>query len=230
MMKAGLGRPRTDVLRTDAVYEFGRIINFEYFRRMHCARFYGVNNIPAHGPFIFAPNHASYYDPPLVACGIPFRMRFMAWDALFSVPVLKRILISYGAYPVKLKSADKKAIVQTLKILRNGEAVMIFPEGGREKTGELEGFEQGAARMALQTGAMVIPVSVTGVFRAWPVTNMLPRLFVPLQVKYHPPIDSKLIQADDLKERMDILNEMVARPIRRRLKAYDRLRARHRKA
>lgn len=220
-------RPRSDVLHTDLNYEWARWINLEYFWFFHCVRYRAQRNIPEHGPVIFAPNHVSYYDPTLIGAGIPYRLRFMAWEALFRVPVVKQILIKYGGYPVKAQSADKRAIEQTLKILRNGEAVMIFPEGGRSKDGTLMPFEQGVARMALQTGATIVPVTVTNVFESWPPHRAFPRLFVPFTIKYHPAIPvSPVTDRSELRARIEQLNEDIARPIRRRLGAWQRLKAR----
>jgi len=217
-------RPRGDVLHSDLNYEWARWVNLEYFWLFHCTRYRAQRNIPEQGPVIFAPNHVSYYDPTLVGAGIPYRLRFMAWDALFKVPIVRQILLTYGGYPVKPQSADKGAIEQTLKILRNGEAVMIFPEGGRSEDGQLQAFENGIARLALQTGATVVPVTVTNVFESWPLTRAFPRLFVPFTIKYHPPIRvAPLASRAELRARMEELNAAMAKPIRMRLAAWDRL-------
>jgi 1-acyl-sn-glycerol-3-phosphate acyltransferase len=173
---------------------------------------------------IIAPNHVSYYDPPIIAAGIRWRVRFMAWDALFKVPLLRKIMIGYGAYPIKLKSADKSAIAQTLKILRNGEAVMIFAEGARSPDGNLLPFQQGPARLADQTGAAIVPVTILGAFESWPMGRALPRLFVPINIKYHPAVfPADLPPELSPKERANELNARVAAPIARRLRAWQKL-------
>ncbi len=213
-------------LRTDFKYELARLILIAWFRPFHGVRFRAVDNVPDIGPMILAPNHVSYYDPPLIAAGIPHRVRFMAWDALFRVPVLRSILLGYGAYPVKLKSADKGAVVQTLKILRNEEVVMIFPEGTRGDTGELLPFEQGPARLAIQTGAAIVPVTILGAFEAWPLTQILPRLFRPINIKYHAPVFPKDLPEDlEMKNKVLEMNRRVRAPIELRLKAWRKLRA-----
>ena len=216
-------------LQTDWKYEGGRVINRTWFGLFHCLKYRAQNNIPDTGPMIIAPNHVSYYDPPVIAAGIRHRVRFMAWEALFKVPILRAIMIDYGAYPIKLKSADKAAIVQTLKILRNGEAVMIFAEGGRSRDGHLLPFEQGPARLADQTGAAIVPVTILGAFESWPMGQSLPRLFKPINIKYHPAVyPSDLPEGLTPKERADELNRRVAAPINRRLKAWDKLKKKKR--
>lgn len=211
-------------LKTDLKYEFARVINLTWFRLFHCVRFRAVGNVPAQGPMIIAPNHISYYDPPVIAAGIPHRVRFMAWDALFKLPVLRGILLGWGAYPVKLKSADKAAVMQTLKILRNGEAVMIFPEGFRSPTLDLMPFEQGPARLADQTGAAIVPVTILGAYEAWPMANALPRPFRPINIKYHAPVYPSDLPADlDPKQRAIEMNRRVAAPIERRIRAWKKL-------
>jgi 1-acyl-sn-glycerol-3-phosphate acyltransferase len=154
-------------------------------------------------------------------------MRFMAMEPLFGAPILGRLIANYGAFPVKLKSADKGAIAMTLRVLRNNEAVLIFPEGGRTEDGKLVPFEQGAARIALQTGATIVPVTITGVFDAWPKQRLLPRWFRPVTVKYHAPVTVAPVRdRDSLRPAIERLNEEIARPIARRLAARERLRNR----
>jgi len=215
--------PEFKPLSTDFKYEFARAINLAWFKLFHGIRYRAKGNIPRVGPVIVTPNHVSFYDPTGVAAGIPYRVRFMAWDALFRVPVLKQILYGWGAYPVKLKSADKGAIVETLRILRHGEAVIIFPEGIRHDSPHLSPFEQGPARLAIQTGASLMPVTVLGAYEAWPCTRVLPRLFMPLNVKFHKPVSPHDLPANlDMKEKVAELNRRVAVQIDRRLRAWKR--------
>lgn len=215
-----------DPMKTDLKYEFGRLLNLSWFKPFHCIRFRAVNNLPRKGPMIIAPNHVSYYDPPIIAAGMPFKVRFMAWDALFSVPILRGIMISYGAYPVKLKTADKTAVAQTIRILRNGEAVMIFPEGVRSPDGQLTRFEQGPARLAIQTNAALVPVTILGAYESWPASNALPRLFKPINIKYHAPIYPDDFPADmNSKDKAEAMNQKMAKVISRRLRAWRKLRS-----
>jgi 1-acyl-sn-glycerol-3-phosphate acyltransferase len=152
-------------------------------------------------------------------------MRYMAWDALFGVPLLGSFIRSLGAFPVKLKTADKSAIERTLKVLRSRATVTIFPEGGRSFTGDLMPFEVGAFRLAVQTGATIVPVSILGMFEAWAPIETLPTLFRPVIVKYHHPIVVPAnIPRTEVKTTVDNLSNEVRRVIIRRQQAFERLR------
>jgi 1-acyl-sn-glycerol-3-phosphate acyltransferase len=222
----GLARPKNDVLRTNILWEITRLVFVAYYTVFHFLRYRGQHNLPMHGPAIIAPNHVSYYDATVIPAGIPYRMRFMAMEPLFRVPILGWFISLYGAFPVKLKSPDKSAISETLKVLKNNEVVLIFPEGGRSPDGKLCPFEQGAARLALATGACVVPVSIVGAYEAWPRHHLLPRWFRPIVVTYHRPIAvQRLEDRAEIKKHIDALNAQIAQPIRRRLEAWDRLKA-----
>lgn len=206
-------------------YEVVRWIMTSYFRFFHCIRIRGRQNVPLEGPLIIAPNHLSYYDPPLVGIGIPRQLRFMAWDALFRVPVLGWAMRKLGAFPVDTRQADTAAYKQSLLLLRHGNCVVIFPEGKRGLGQTLEPFETGVARLALRSGATIVPVSLTGVAESWPRWNKIPRWFRPMQVKFHPPIPAPVgdFRGEDLRLALEELNEKIRQPIARRYEAHRRL-------
>ena len=219
-----LKRGKSDPLRSNLTWEFYRDLWLLYLRVMHGIGYRCRNNIPVRGPLIIAPNHVSYYDPPAVGCGVPQRIRTMAWDALFRIPVFSSAIRSLGAFPVKLKSAHKSAIQESLKVLRNNECLMMFPEGARSPDGTLQPFQPGMTRLALQTGATVLPVTITGGHKAWPRTCRLPRPGHRILIKYHTPIQVAAVRdRSTLPERMAELNAAVEKPILRRLAAYERL-------
>lgn len=226
----GLARPRGDILRTNILWELTRIVFIIYFRVFHCLRYRRCENLPGQGPAIIAPNHVSYYDACVIPAGIPYRMRFMAMEPLFRIPILGWWISLYGAFPVKQEAPDKSAVVETLKVLKNNEVVLIFPEGGRSATGKLCPFEPGVARLALATGATIVPVSIVGAYEAWPRQNLLPRWFRPIIVTYHAPITvERLEDRSKIKECIDEINARIAAPIQRRLDAWERLKSMRRK-
>jgi 1-acyl-sn-glycerol-3-phosphate acyltransferase len=152
----------------------------------------GIENIPE-GGFVLAANHTSNFDPwPL---GLPLfpqrQLRFMAKSELFN-PVLKPILVGGGAFPVRRGQADLEAIDRAVDLVRDGEVVVMFPEGTRRKKGLRKKHEArahtGAARIALAAGSALVPAAIKG-------TDRLTRLG-PLRVAYGPSIP-----LDDLRDR-----------------------------
>jgi len=155
-------------------------------------RAHGIENLPD-GGFVLAANHTSNFDPwPL---GIPLfphrQLRFMAKSELFN-PILKPILVGGGAFPVRRGQADLEAIGRAVELVRDGEVVVMFPEGTRRKKGLRKKHEArahtGAARIALAAGVPLVPAAIKG-------TDRLSRL-APLRVAYGRPIP-----LDDLRGR-----------------------------
>ena len=148
-------------------------------------RFVGTENIPRDGPLIIAPNHVTFADPPLVSIPIRRRIHYMAWDALFRVPVLSPLIRMLRAFPVDIESADSRATREAIRLLDAGAAVMIFPEAGRSPDGRLGRFKLGAFRLACSRGIPVLPVTIVGGHEAWPPGRALPRPGR-LTIVYHP--------------------------------------------
>src|SRR4051794_39747848 len=117
------------------------------FRLLFTLEYLGEENVPEEGPVVIAGNHPSYLDPPLI--GLPLRRRvyFMAWDKLFTVPVLGQLMRQVGAFPVRLGTRDPNAYAAALAILESGKALGIFPEAGRSKEGPMNPLKTGAARL-----------------------------------------------------------------------------------
>ncbi|MBI4242038.1 MAG: 1-acyl-sn-glycerol-3-phosphate acyltransferase [Candidatus Rokubacteria bacterium] len=150
-------------------------------------RFEGVAHIPLEGPLIIAPNHVSYADPPLVSIPVRRPVYYMAWRRLFEVPGLGWLIRRLRAFPVEVDMADRRATRETVRLLQAGEAVMIFPEGGRSPDGRLQPFRPGAFRLAASLGVPVLPVTIVGGHEAWPPHRLLPRPGR-ITIIYHPPI------------------------------------------
>jgi 1-acyl-sn-glycerol-3-phosphate acyltransferase len=160
-----------------------------YFTLFHDAKFTGLENIPPEGPALFAANHESYYDPPLVAAGQNYPMKFLAWDALFEGPKwFAEFIRDGGAYPIDPHGEDPGGFKTCLKLLKEGERVLIFPEGGRGRNGELMPLKEGVARLAMRSGAAILPVRISGAGEAWGRGDFAPRPWFPISVHYCPPI------------------------------------------
>jgi len=157
-------------------------------RALFRIEFSGVDNIPAEGPCIITPNHVTYADPIWITIPIKRRIYYMAWDKPFEIPVLGTVMRFFGAFPVNLDAVDGSAQREAKEVLRQQRALVIFPEGGRTRTGKLMPFKMGAFRFALSHGVPIVPVTIKGADRVWPVGRFLPRPGR-IAVTYHSPID-----------------------------------------
>ncbi|HEY0729199.1 MAG TPA: lysophospholipid acyltransferase family protein [Pyrinomonadaceae bacterium] len=157
-----------------------------FSRALWKIEFVGVENIPATGGVVIAANHQTYIDPFWLSLQIKRPIRYLAWSAAFSWPVVGRCLTWLGAWPLALEGSDPAAIRRSIQWLRDGGAVVIFPEGGRStSTGEMERFKAGAVRLALEANVPILPVTIKGGNRIWPRGWRVPRLGK-VVVTYHP--------------------------------------------
>lgn len=174
------------------VYLLAAAISWPFVKVGFRLRARGVENLPG-GGYVLAANHTSNFDPwPLAVPLFPARqVRFMAKSELFN-PILKPILVGGGAFPVRRGEADVDAINRAVELVRDGEIVVMFPEGTRRKKGLRKKYEArahtGTARIALAANVPLVPAAIKG-------TDRLTRLG-PLRVAYGPPIP-----LDDLRGR-----------------------------
>ncbi|MEO0540534.1 MAG: lysophospholipid acyltransferase family protein [Cyanobacteria bacterium P01_A01_bin.105] len=142
-----------------------------YFR----GQVYGIEQVPREGPFIVVANHASDFDPPIVACAVRRPVSYMAKEELFKVPVLAPAIRAYGAYPVKRGSADRSAIRAALQQLESGWAVGIFLQGTRTVDGRIPNPKLGAALIAAKAQVPLLPLCLWGTHRILPRGTKLPK-------------------------------------------------------
>lgn len=138
-----------------------------YFRMVRI----GCVNIPRSGPAIIACNHRSFLDPFIVACMARRPMYYVAKRELFEIhPLISWLVRALGGFPVDRGHGDRDTIRTARELLARGELVLIFPEGTRTRPGPLGRARRGVGRLALETGAPVVPVAVIGteaVRRGW---------------------------------------------------------------
>lgn len=132
------------------------------------------DRIPQEGPVLFAPIHLSHLDPPAVGVLIPRHVRIMAKKELFFFP-MGLLIRSIGAFPISRSGLDKAAIATASKILADGGVLMIFPEGTRGDGKVMGKFQSGLYRLAEKSGALVIPVGISGTEQSLPKGKNWPK-------------------------------------------------------
>ncbi|MEX1045061.1 MAG: lysophospholipid acyltransferase family protein [Chthoniobacterales bacterium] len=131
-------------------------------------RVVGAENMIEEGPCIIAANHCSNLDPPLVGVACQRAIHYLAKKSLLDWPVLGPIFPELNVIPVDQKNADRSALMGAIRVVKNGGAVLIFPEGSRSPDGKLQPAQPGLGMIAAKTGAPVVPVRVSGSFEAFP--------------------------------------------------------------
>jgi cytidylate kinase len=112
--------------------------------------------------YLFASNHRAYSDPPAVSCRLPREVHFVAKDSLFKVPVLGPLIRYLNSFPIRREMFDREAMAHAVDVLKRGECVLIFPEGGRIRGREFGTARSGVGYLAIQTGVPVVPCFVEG--------------------------------------------------------------------
>ena len=165
------------------MYSCGRLLALVVLRLWFRVRIFGGERIPRSGPAIIAPNHKNFFDVFFVGAATRRRVRFMAKIELFKGP-LGWLLLRVGAFPVRRGEADGEALETARVILADGGLVVVFPEGTRvERPDALGSPHHGAGRLAVQTGAPIIPTAITGTSHLWrgavPKTKRVQLAFLP---------------------------------------------------
>ena len=145
-----------------------------------------VGSVPKQGGLLVAANHASYFDIPLLGCGMFRRAWYLGRSDLF-VPGVKGILQWLGWIPLKLGRLDRKALDRAIALIKAGKVVVIFPEGGRSLDGRLRNAKAGLGMIVAQTGCPVVPAYLKGTFDVLPTGAKRPRVY-PVSVSFGPPL------------------------------------------
>ena len=174
-----------------------------------------TQHVPKSGGVIVAANHQTYIDA--FWAGVPIRrpIRFLAWDAAFSWPIVGYFLKLFGAWPLQLEGSDPAPIRRSLQWIGEGGAVMLFPEGGRgNPDGTMKKCKLGAVRMALEAGVPILPVTIRGGERVWPTTFRFPRIGPRVEIIYHPIMRVEQCEDEGVRECARRETEKLAEIIR----------------
>jgi 1-acyl-sn-glycerol-3-phosphate acyltransferase len=148
-----------------------------YSKIWHRMEVRGRHRIPREGPLLVLSNHASYLDPPLVAsCLQPRKMTFMAKSDLWKNPLMGWFITSLGAFPIKRGAGDRAALSASVRLLREGHSIIVFPEGTRTTDGSLQEAKTGVSMLIAQVpDAWVLPVRIDGSFESMGGSKHFPR-------------------------------------------------------
>jgi 1-acyl-sn-glycerol-3-phosphate acyltransferase len=170
--------------RPDWVYKLVRVVLTPYLVLVHRARCIDSDKVPTEGPVIITPNHFSFLDHFFVAAFLRREVQFMAKSQLFKRP-MQFIYTHGGVFPVLRGRRDEEAFRTANTILGRGDVVVMYAEGGRSRSGDLGEAKPGVGRLALQSGAVVVPTAISGTQHARNWTRLR---FPKVTVQYGDPI------------------------------------------
>ena len=147
-------------------------------------KIHGWENIPLNGGIIIASNHISYFDPPILGSCTPREVHYLAKWELFKFKPFGSFLRSVNAIPIKRNVIDRQALIESLDILNQGKALLVFPEGTRNLRAKLLPPKLGVGKLALEAGVSIVPAHIANSQR--PVRSFLSGK--PIEVKFGPPI------------------------------------------
>ena len=194
----------------DGVYEAVRVVTSLYAYTLLRTRAISVEKVPGRGGVILAPNHFSFMDHFLMGCYIRRKVRFMAKSQLFHGP-MEFIYAHGGVFPVRRGARDDDVFTTAKAILGRGGAITMYCEGGRSRTGKMaEEAKRGIGRLALETGAPVVPIAIYGSSR---VRNWKRLQFPKVTVQYGDPMRWEPIE-EPTKEQQQAVADQVLTEIR----------------
>lgn len=168
-----------------------KIILTPVLRLLFRVRIEGREHLPAHGPVIVAANHLSFLDSIFIPLVVRRRVTFVAKAEYFDSWKTKWFFQAVGQIPIRREggSASERALASALDVLRGGGIFGIYPEGTRSRDGKLHKGHTGVARLALRSGAPIVPVGHVGTREIQPPDRTLPRFFQPITVRFGRPLD-----------------------------------------
>jgi len=150
------------------LYSVSKAFLYLFFKIFYRLEVIGIENVPDEGGVIIAANHMSYLDPPLIGAALKRRATYMAKEGLFNIPLIGSFIRAYSL-PVKRGRPQPSIIKDIVKRLKNGELIVIFPEGSRSMDGSITDAKRGIGVISAMSKATVVPTLLMGTEKALPV-------------------------------------------------------------
>ncbi|HMA75809.1 MAG TPA: (d)CMP kinase [Candidatus Krumholzibacteriaceae bacterium] len=209
--KIGFESDKEYPLRGKFYYRFTVLLVRLIYRFIFGLKIYGKENLKFKGPVIFASNHSSLSDPPIVATSLKRKVWILAKKELFENPVFSALIRKYHSVPINRNSFDRKALSTLINKLKEKESILMFPQGTRSKVDKIEELKVGIGFIAMRARANIIPVYLRG-------SNHLLRAMLrleKLQLKIGPPIlINNSYGSDDRKRDYRIISSMIIEEMR----------------
>jgi 1-acyl-sn-glycerol-3-phosphate acyltransferase len=190
----------------DWAYELVRIVTSLYSYSFLRARAITVENVPGRGAVILAPNHFSFMDHFLMGAYIRRKVRFMAKSQLFKGP-MQFIYTHGGVFPVRRGARDEETFITARTVLAREGAITMYCEGGRSRTGKVaEQAKRGIGRLALETGAPVVPIAIYGSSR---VRNWKRLQFPKVTIQYGEPIRWEQVENPTREQQQAVADQIL---------------------
>lgn len=185
---------------------------YVFFKIFYKHKIYGALHFFP-GKAIIAPNHASFFDPPIIGASAPEEVSFLAKGSLFEHPFFSFLITNLNAFPVTGTAQELHAFKVICKLLDENKKVVIFPEGNRTFDGNMGTIKQGVAMLALRNHAPIIPTYIAGTFEAWNRDNSYPKFFGHTACVFGSAIDPKDFAHLSKKEAQEALTEKLTQSL-----------------
>ena len=183
-----------------------------FFHTFYLLEVSGLEHVPTRGPVIVCANHVNPFDAIILGACLPRRIRFVAWNRTFSKPVIGSLLRLTGCIPIDRDRPNLSAFKESLRWLAAGNILGIFPEGKYTDTGHLAELKPGTARIALSANATVVPATLTGAYRAWPLRGLKSKMFPrpwKIALKFHPAIEPGRLASGTVHDQRAVAQQLI---------------------
>jgi 1-acyl-sn-glycerol-3-phosphate acyltransferase len=193
----------------DFGYHFVRILTLIMFKILFRIRIENLENIPQTGPVLICPNHQSHFDPMLIGCCSKRRMNFVAKKQLFKVWFIGWMIRFLDSIPLDREGMSAGGLKATLKCLKRGEMVLMFPEGTRTPDGEMKKVLPGFCALVKRTDACLLPVGIQGAWDVWPRNRSYPLPGPKIVIVFGKPISAARIRELDDEQLVETLDREI---------------------